>query len=263
MLLNCFLLAICVSIDSLSIGLTYGFKNTNITVSAKFILCIIAVVVTLLSTLIGNSMSNILSPHISNIIGCILLCVMGLWIIMQSVTNKKEKVKKEYHFFIKFLGITIQIIRNPIFSDLNNSNQIEAREAMYLGIALSLDSIGIGIGSSILGLNSFLFSILVAIFELSFLSLGSFIGQKIKNISNIPQNIWSIIAGTLLIFVGISKIVFSLIFMLIDVILITLKNMFLGKRGYYGSTKIKSSDITYKRKSWFNFNYVLKFSRSY
>lgn len=116
--------------------------------------------------------------------------------------------KKEYCFFIKFLGITVQIIRDPISSDFNNSNQIEAKEALYLGIALSIDSIGIGIGSSIMGLSPFIFPILVASFQLFFLSFGSYLGKRIKDISNIPENIWGIVSGILLIFVGISKIIF-------------------------------------------------------
>lgn len=116
--------------------------------------------------------------------------------------------KKEYRFFIKFLGITVQIIRDPSYSDFNNSNQIEAKEALYLGMALSIDSIGIGIGSSIMGLNPFLFPILVAFFQLFFLSFGGYLGKKIKDISNIPENIWGIVSGILLIFVGISKVVF-------------------------------------------------------
>lgn len=235
MLLNCILLAFCVSIDSLSIGLTYGLKNTRISFGAKLILFIISIVITSLSIFIGASICKIFSPNISTAIGCILLCIMGLWIIIQAIINNKEneednsissyevfpqtaslhksnfsykvKKKKEYHFFIKFLGITIQIIRDPSYSDLNKSNQIEGKEAIYLGIALSLDSIGIGIGSSIIGLNLFLFPMLVAIFQLFFLSFGSYLGKKIKDIFNIPQNIWSIIAGVLLIFVGISKII--------------------------------------------------------
>lgn len=235
MLLNCFLLAFCVSIDSLSIGLTYGLKNTKISFGAKLILFIISIVITSFSIFIGDSICKIFSPNISTAIGCMLLCIMGLWIIVQAITNNKEtksqsvdssyevipeiapiqkfdfsyniKNKKEYHFFIKFLGITVQIIRDPTYSDFNKSNQIEWKEALYLGIALSLDSIGIGIGSSIMGLNSFLFPILVAIFQLFFLSFGSYLGKKIKDISNIPENIWSIISGILLIFVGISKVI--------------------------------------------------------
>ena len=208
MLLNLILIAICVSLDSLGIGLTYGLKNTKISFYAKIILFIISILITTFSIILGNYICKIFSQNISKMLGSILLCVMGLWIIIQSITNNKEKIKKEYHFFIKFLGITIQIIRDPNYSDLDNSNNIDAKEAVYLGIALSLDSIGIGIGSSIIGLNSFLFPILVAVFQLFFLSIGSFLGEKIKDISNIPENIWSIISGTLLIFIGISKIIF-------------------------------------------------------
>lgn len=207
MLLNLIFLALCVSLDSLGIGLTYGLKNTEISFYAKIVLFIISISVTTFSIMIGNLLCKIFSPTFSKILGSILLCVMGLWIIIQSITDNKKQVKKEYHFFIKFLGITIQIIRDPNYSDLNNSNKIEVKEALYLGTALSLDSIGIGIGSSIIGLNSFLFPILVAIFQLFFLSFGSFLGKKIKDISNIPENIWSIISGTLLVFIGISKII--------------------------------------------------------
>ncbi len=207
MLLNCILLAFCVSIDSLSIGLTYGLKNTKISFVSKLVLFTISIIVTSFSIFIGDSICKIFSANVSTAIGSVLLCIMGLWIIVQAVTNNKQKIKKEYHFFIKFLGITVQIIRDPSFSDFNKSNQIEGKEALYLGMALSLDSIGIGIGSSIMGLNSFLFPILVAIFQLFFLSFGSFLGKKIKNVSNIPENIWSIIAGILLIFVGISKVI--------------------------------------------------------
>jgi hypothetical protein len=40
------------------------------------------------------------------------------------------------------------------------------------------------------------------------LFLGKFLGRKAQNISYIPENIWSIMAGCLLIFLGISKFIF-------------------------------------------------------
>lgn len=198
MLLNCFLLAICVSIDSLSIGVTYGLKNTKISFGAKCILFCISIIVTTFSVFLGSSICKVFPSYVSCAIGSILLCLMGVWIIVQAITKNKDGHS----------GVTVQIIRDPSYSDFNNSNQIEAKEALYLGIALSLDSIGIGIGSSIMGLNTFLFPILVASFQLFLLSLGGYLGKKIKDISNIPENIWGIVSGILLIFVGISKIVF-------------------------------------------------------
>lgn len=211
------LLALCVSIDSLGIGITYGLKNTNISNLAKLILFMFSIFVTTLSLFLGNIIKSVFPNYISSFIGCLLLCLMGAWIIFQSlkndrnykdITNLNFDKKNITQFFIKSLGITVQIIRNPNYSDLDNSNNIDCKEAFFLAIALSLDSIGVGIGSSIIGINSLLFPILVSSFQLVFLSIGKLLGLRIKDISNIPDNIWSIISGLLLIFMGIGKLIF-------------------------------------------------------
>ena len=49
MLLNYLILAISSSIDSLGIGITYGIKNTKITVLARLILFIVAFLVSTIS----------------------------------------------------------------------------------------------------------------------------------------------------------------------------------------------------------------------
>ena len=48
-----------------------------------------------------------------------------------------------------------------------------------------IDSLCIGICSSMIGYSSFLFPILVATFQLVFLSVGRVLGNKISSISNI------------------------------------------------------------------------------
>lgn len=212
MLLSCFILALSVSIDSFGIGITYGLKNTKISTFAKIILFGLSIIITLLSILLGDMLSYVLSTTFSKLIGCILLILMGIWVIYQSLKKKKENMeksisskKKVYQFMVKFLGITIQIIRNPISSDQDNSNNIDWKEAFYLGIALSIDSICVGIGSSMLGFGSIIFPILVATFQLIFLSLGKEIGFKLAYASSIPDSIWNIVSGILLICIGISR----------------------------------------------------------
>lgn len=90
MLLNCFLLAVCVSIDSLSIGVTYGLKNTKISFGAKCILFCISIFVTTFSIFLGSFIAKFFPSYISCAIGCILLCLMGVWIIVQAITKNKE-----------------------------------------------------------------------------------------------------------------------------------------------------------------------------
>lgn len=214
MLFSYFVLSLSLSIDSLGIGITYGLKNTKISMIAKLILFVISIFVTTLAITIGDILSNFLPEVITKLIGSSILILMGIWITFQAFHKKdtpiatverKSPEKKVYKLFIRFLGITIQIIRDPISSDLDQSKGIDWKEAIYLGMALSLDSLCVGIGSSIIGFTSMLFPLFVATFQFVFLSVGKYLGAKIAKISNIPPNICTILSGILLICIGIAK----------------------------------------------------------
>lgn len=209
-------LAVSSSIDSFGIGITYGIRNTKISNLAKFVLFVISFVVSFFAVYFGDFLKDFLPDYIANYIGCILLIVLGGFVCFQAMRNttvKDNKVYDEiftepkiYRFFIKFLGITIQIIKDPISSDLDKSNLIDGKEAIFLGVALSLDSFAIGISSGILGIHSFVFPILVSVFQLIFISLGNLFGNSLHNFSKIPEYVWSIISGVLLIIIGIIKL---------------------------------------------------------
>ena len=181
MFLYCILLAFCSTLDSLGIGITYGLKNTKIIFTAKIILFICSFSVTLFSVFFGNYLNFILPNNITNILGSIALLLIGIFLLFSCF-------KKENNF------------------DFDYSNNIDNKEALFLGLALSLDSFGIGISTSMLKVSVFLLPLFVSVFQLLFLSFGNFLGRKIKKCSNIPENIWSILAGSLLIFIGIIKL---------------------------------------------------------
>lgn len=210
MLISSILLAISTSIDSFGIGITYGVKNTKISLPAILILIIISISITSLSLCFGNILLLILPDFILYFLGSFLLILMGVFIIFQSIykpkkLKKKDYSKKTYHFFIESLGLTIQIIKDPISSDLDNSKNIDWKEALYLGIALSIDSFCIAISGTFLGINSFIFPIMVASFQIIFISFGKFIGKNFIKLLNISDNMCSILSGILLIFIGIAK----------------------------------------------------------
>lgn len=225
MLLNVILLSLSSSVDSFGIGITYGLRKLKISNISKFVLCVISIIATSFAILVGSNLSYLLTPLFTKLLGSFILITIGFTIIFQILKSKKpdkqtsmladknEQIsqnieKKVYKFFIKFLGITIQIIKDPISSDFDSSSKIDTKEAFYLGIALSIDSFCIGIGSSILGFNLILFPILVAIFQLIFLSIGTIIGKNLNNASKIPNNIWNLISAILLIIIGFSRLFF-------------------------------------------------------
>lgn len=201
-------LAISLSIDSLGVGITYGVRNTKIPFASKFILFFISFFAVLFSVSIGNILLQIFPVGVTKILGTGLLIAMGVFIIYQA-KNKKAKHNlqpKVYNFFIKSLGITVKIIRNPLNSDLDGSKIIDCMEAIYLGIALSIDSVCTGIGISMLEMNSVLFPCIVAVCQIVFLSLGNTLGKKLKSASLLPENIWSLLSGSLLILIALLKL---------------------------------------------------------
>ena len=220
MLLNCLFLAISSSIDSLGIGITYGIKNTKITIGAKSILFFISFIISIISIYFGNLLKFIFPDFLIHYLGAFLLILMGLFMCFQSLKKSKRDdivknsknlemsdTEKIYSFFIKCLGITIKIIKNPSSSDLDKSNVIDSKEALFLGLALSLDSLCIGIGFSMLNTFSMIFPVLTSCFQLFFLSLGNYCGKKLYSFSKLPDNIWSTISGILLIMIGFCKII--------------------------------------------------------
>lgn len=221
MLINSIILALSSSIDSLGIGITYGLKNTRISCFAKVVLFMISFFISIISVWCGDVIKNIFSDFVTKLIGNSILILMGVFVCFQALRkddlSKAETVSSEliadyeekiYSFFIDFLGITIKIIKNPTSSDLDASNSIDGKEALFLGFALSLDCFCIGACGSVLGINSFLFPLFISIFQLTFLSLGNILGKKLHQLNHLPNNIWSVISGTLLILIGMIRFMF-------------------------------------------------------
>ena len=217
MLFTTILLAISSSIDSLGIGITYGIRNTTISFNGKFIIFLTSFIITIVSLYLGNILTLIFPDFLVDYLGSLLFIIMGFFICFQALKkDKKEEnfenkkirnfnYQKTYSFFIKFLGITIKIIKDPVSSDFDNSNKIDSKEALFLGCALSIDSLCVGIGGSVIGINTYIFPFLVGFFQLFFLRSGNFLGKKLYNFSKLPSNIWSIVSGILLIILGIIK----------------------------------------------------------
>lgn len=186
MLINSILLALSSSFDSLGIGITYGIKNMKISKISRLILFTISCFVSFSSILLGNFINNFISNSFANLIGCSVLVFIGVSMIFKSISNSNN-VKNNYY-------------------DFNNSNLIDPRESIALGFALSLDSLGIGISYSLTDSTSFLFPFFIGIFQVVFLNLGIFCGKKIKNISNLPDFVCSLVSGILLILFGIFRL---------------------------------------------------------
>lgn len=182
MLFNCILLALSVSIDSLTIGISYGLKKTKINNISNIILFAISFCITCGSIFLGHYISALFTPILSTILGSSFLIILGIYNIYKSLNA------------------------SPTDYDIDHSNNIDAHESIFLGLALSIDSICVGIGSGIIGLNDIILPFFVATFQLAFLNCGNSISQKIIKYFNFSEQALSIFSSVILIIVGMLRI---------------------------------------------------------
>lgn len=181
--LSLILLAASLSIDALGIGLSYSIRKIKINFLPKIIISLISFIITYISIHFGTIVSEFIGILPAKIIGSSMLIIYGTITIYQGI--KKEP--KNY--------------------DFDSSKNIDIKESIYVGIALSIDSFAGGLSYSIAGYKSFLIPIIVGILQFLFLTGGLFLGNKILFKKDISSKFLSIIAGTIFIVLAISKII--------------------------------------------------------
>ncbi len=204
------LLAFAVSLDSFSVGLTYGLRKMHMPLKSISIIACCSAVSLLLAMFVGTILMNFLSPAFAETIGGSILILLGVWVLYQffraSTADDTTSFVDERILFnleIKSLGVVINILRKPTEADFDRSGSITGLEAFFLGIALSLDAFGAGIGAALLGYSPWLMAVSVAVMSSLFVITGIKLGRVFSTVSWI--NKFSFLPGVLLIIIGIIK----------------------------------------------------------
>ena len=205
------LIAIAISMDSLSVGIAYGIKNITVPLHSLIILDFISILLLTMGFFAGNLVSKIAPSPIIKLIGSIILFFIGLWFLIQGWLNNKFPKEEIAHptsiaiISIKSLGIAINILRDPSKVDLDTSGTIDTKEAILLGIALAIDSLGIGVAVSLPDISIILFTLLlVAIMNLVFLLSGIYLGKNY--IGNSIKDKASFVPGGILILLSLVRL---------------------------------------------------------
>ena len=108
--------------------------------------------------------------------------------------TKKTHIKNEelLKIAIKSLGITIQVLRDPSNCDIDKSGIIDLKESLLLGLALSVDAIGVGIGSALSGYHSVFLPFTVGLFQLILLYVGTYLGKRITAMGKFKEKVIAI-----------------------------------------------------------------------
>lgn len=180
MLLEIIWMAIALSIDALGVGISYELKGIRVGIWSRIMIGIIAAIVMAFSIVAGQKMLACFSAVVAQRIGTVILILVGCIFIRNAWFSKGQTL-----------------------CDLDNSKDINLLEAFLLGIALSADSLSIGIASAALKIPFLLLPPCVGISQILFLWLGKFLAQKSKLGKRFDSRKSGVFAGCLLILIGI------------------------------------------------------------
>lgn len=213
------MLAIAVSIDGFGVGITYGMRRIKIPVHSVVIITACSAFVILVAMYIGGWLAYFLAPSVTHYIGGTILIGIGLWAMYNIRRQQNSNAEAEEEptpvadganpqsvlaIEIKSLGLVIQILKRPTKADIDHSGTISGVEAMFLGLALSLDAFGAGIGAALMGYTPWLTALLIGVASCVFILSGLKLGFVYANARWMKRMTY--MPGILLILCGLFKL---------------------------------------------------------
>ncbi|ABO50125.1 protein of unknown function DUF204 [Desulforamulus reducens MI-1] len=211
-LLTLVVFALALNMDALGTGVAYGIRKIRIPFLSLLIISGMSVLTIIFSMTAGQMVSKLISPAFAHRLGGILLLLVGIWILIQSIKDAKQDNLEDLAEFertvmqirIKSLGLVIHILREPSKADLDKSGVISAREALLLGIALSMDAFGAGFAVSMFGFSTALTAVVVGIGHILMTYAGLVLGKYFAY-SSLGRQL-ALVPGCILILLGLFKI---------------------------------------------------------
>lgn len=151
------LLGLGANLDNLGVGISYGIRGMKVNWRANAVIALIAFVATAAALLMGRGAATLLPVVAARHVGAAILFAVGAWIGLEAWLERLEPPEGDQPQRLLRLplgapGVWMEILRDPQKADVDRSGAIDLREAALLGIALSLNNLGAGLGG---GLNHY------------------------------------------------------------------------------------------------------------
>lgn len=207
-MLESLLIVIVMSLDVFVASIAYGVNKIEIPFTSISIINIICACFLSASLYIGSIIKKMIPGNITVVLSFIILIILGIYYLFESIIKtylqKHSKSNKKIRLNLFDLQLIIDIYVDETRADLDNSKCLNSKEALYLAIALSLDSLAIGFGNSLGEINYFRIILLSLISDMIAIPAGLFTGRKLAERTDINIS-W--LTGTILIILAILKLI--------------------------------------------------------
>ncbi|WP_224034012.1 sporulation membrane protein YtaF [Clostridium gelidum] len=206
-MLESLLLVSSLCIDSFVASIAYGTSKIRIPPLSAIIINLICTLTLACSLLIGSIFKSFLPGNLPTILGFLLLMAIGIYrlfeYIFKAYISKCSKSSSPLTFKIFDFQFILQVYADEIKADFDNSKCLNVKESFYLALALSLDSLAVGFGSSLCNINYMEVLMLCFVIGMLCVSLGVYLGRKFSQKVHLELS-W--LSGVLLILLAIIRV---------------------------------------------------------
>lgn len=207
-MLETLLLVFVLSLDAFVASVAYGTNRIKIPFLSISIISTICSGLLAVSLFLGSIVRNIIPGKIAISISFVILLLLGVYYLFEGLIKtyikKNPSSNKRIKLRLLNLHLILDIYLDETKADFDDSKNLNSKEALYLAVALSIDSLAVGFANS-LGDIDYIFTILLS-FLAGIISVvsGLFIGRRLVNTIKVDLS-W--LSGVILIALAILKLV--------------------------------------------------------
>lgn len=200
------LLVIALSIDSFLASLAYGTENIRIPLRSAILIASIGVLFLGISLYTATFIQLFIPKDMCKWISFTIFFIVGMGSIFQGTIKRFLRKSKQKQLTFAYSGISfvIDVYLDETKADVDHSKYLSLKEAIYLAIALSIDSLGSGFALGVSIHNPI--PVLIISFCVGVLAVlgGSFCGEHF--ISKADYDL-SWMSGILFVILGLSRVI--------------------------------------------------------
>jgi putative sporulation protein YtaF len=207
-LIESLILVSSLCIDTFVASMAYGTDRIKIPLTSNIVINLICSLFLGLSLALGSVFRELLPTSMAIGLSFFLLFSLGIFRLFESFfktyVQKFSNLGAPLTFKLFDFKFVLEIYANETKADYDKSKKLTTKEAVYLAVALSLDSLAVGFGSSLIAINYFQVLVLSFIVGVCSLFLGVCLGKKF--IEKVDINL-SWFSGSMLIILAILRFI--------------------------------------------------------
>jgi len=201
------MLALVLSLDAFVCAFAYGSERIKLPVLSVCVITAICAAVLALAGWAGTLVMVFLPYWLEPALSFAILFMLGIVRLfdgfIKRMIQRRTDFNKQLNFRAFNLRFILQLYADPARADVDSSKVISPAEAMVLALAVSLDSVAIGISAAFAGINMLYLVIAAFVATAAALALGRVIGERVSR--SLPFDI-STGGGALLIILAFARL---------------------------------------------------------